>query len=170
MRKKNIEQNFLKMLFLFSIISLFKIVRKPPMKDWLIIFLFKGYISSIMDHLLTKRGYIKYPTKLFESFDVSFLYDYLLFPITCVFYNQVTKTSKKPMIFIKVLLFSIPMTIVEHLLEKNTTLVTFRRGWNSFHSFLSVTSTFLIVRGFIAMVRKADNTPVAENEAKGDPL
>ncbi|WP_176550936.1 CBO0543 family protein [Bacillus sp. AFS040349] len=164
MRKHQFEKNTLKFLLVFGLISIIKIIKKPPMKDWLIIFLFKGYISSIMDNLLIHRGYIKYPIKLFKSFDISFIYDYLLFPLSCVYYNQLTKSSSIPMIVLKVFYFSIPMAIVEHWLEVNTKLVKFKKGWNSLSSFASITITFLIVRTFIAFVRKADDTPVPKVE------
>jgi hypothetical protein len=157
------EKNTLRLLMVFGILSFVHLIRKPPAKDWLLIFLFKGYISSILDKLLVRKGYIKYPVKLFKCFDISFVFDYLIFPITCVYYNQVTKASSIGGILIKVLLFSIPMAIAEHWFEKNTKLIKFKKGWNTTLSFLSINITFLVVRAFIALVRKSDNTPVPEN-------
>ncbi len=161
--KKTFEKSVLWALFIFGIISFINLIRKPPAKDWLLIFLFKGFLASILDNLIVKKGYIKYPVKLFKSFDFSFIFDYVLYPITCVYYNQVTKKSNIFGIFFKVFYFSIPMTVTEHLLEKYTSLIKFKKGWNSFTSFYSLSITFLIARAFIAIVRKADNNPVPKN-------
>jgi hypothetical protein len=160
---KQFEKNFLRSLILFGIFSLFYLVRKPPVKDWLLIFLFKGFLSSILDNFIVKKGYIKYPVKLFDTFDFSFIFDYLLYPVTCVFYNQITKKSSIGGILFKTLYFSIPMSVTEHFLEKKTKLLEFKKGWNAGISFLSLTLTFLISRTFIAIVRKGNNTPVQEN-------
>lgn len=161
--KKNSEKNILIILLIFGTISLLYSIRKPPVKDWLLIFLFKGFLSSILDNLLVKKGYIKYPVRLFESFDYSFIFDYLIFPVTCLFYNQVTKKSDILEILIKSLYFSVPMGVAEYFLEKKTRLIKFKKGWNSVTSFLTLTITFLISRTFIAIVRKANNTPVPKN-------
>ncbi|MBM7652757.1 CBO0543 family protein [Neobacillus cucumis] len=161
--KHTLEKNILRALLIFGIISFINLIRKPPAKDWLLIFLFKGFLSSILDNIVVKKGYIKYPIKLFKSFDFSFIFDYLLYPITCVYYNQVTKKSNILGIVVKTFYFSIPMAVTEHLLEKKTSLLKFKKGWNSFTSFWTLSITFLISRAFIAIVRKANNSPVPKN-------
>nr|WP_323131901.1 CBO0543 family protein [Bacillus infantis] len=105
-----------------------------------------------------------YPVKLVKSFDVSFIFDYLLYPIACVYCNQVTRTSSLIGILMKALCFSLPMALVEHFFEKRTSLIKFKKGWNSLISFFSLTVTFLISRTFIAIIRKANNTPVPDNK------
>lgn len=162
MRNK-FEKNTLWFLLIFGCITFLNLVRKPPTKDWMIVFLFKGYLSSIIDKLLVRKGYIKYPVKLVKSFDISLIFDYLLYPVACVYYNQVTMKSNFFGIVSKVFYFSIPMAIVEHFFEKRTRLISFKKGWNSFISFLSLTITFYISRAFIAIIRKANNSPVPEN-------
>ena len=138
-------------------------MRKPPVKDWMLIFLFKGYLSSILDKLVVRKGYISYPVKLFKSFDISFIFDYLLYPIACVYYNQVTKSSNLFGILIKSLFFSVPMALVEHFFETRTSLINFKKGWNAFTSFYSMTFTFLTARTFIAIIRKLPNKQIPEN-------
>nr|WP_052738045.1 CBO0543 family protein [Bacillus sp. SA1-12] len=84
------EKTVLRVLTVIGTIGCIILMKKPPVKDWLLIFLFKGYLSSILDKLLVRTGYIKYPVNLFgKYFDISFIYDYLLFPISCVYYNQI---------------------------------------------------------------------------------
>lgn len=86
MSKQN-ELIFLRILFLFrfSIGALIQLFRKPPIKDWLIVFLLKSYIASLLDNIVVKKGFIKYPVRTFKLFDISVLFSYLIFPVTCVF-------------------------------------------------------------------------------------
>ncbi|MEK4670997.1 CBO0543 family protein [Niallia sp. FSL R7-0271] len=155
MSKRN-ELIFLRILFVVSIGFFLNLIRKPLLKDWLIIFLFKSYIASILDYLVVKKGYITYPVRIFKSFDISVLFSYLIFPVTCVYYNQATKNSKLPGILFKCLLFSLPSAVAEHFIEKHTKLVQYKKGWNSSFSFLSIAFTFLFVRTFISIVRKVE--------------
>ncbi|MBT2657922.1 hypothetical protein J7E81_22220 [Bacillus sp. ISL-18] len=158
--KHTLEKNILRALLIFGIISFINLMRKPPAKDWLLIFLFKGFISTLLDIIIVKKGYIKYPINLFKSFDISFIFDYLLYPINCVYYNQVTKKSNIFGIIVKSFFFTIPMAITEYFLEKKTSLIKFNNGWNSFTSFWTSSITLLMSRAFIAIVRKATNSPV----------
>lgn len=158
------EKSVLRILLILGSFGFIIIIKKPPVKDWLLIFFFKGYLSSILDKLLVRIGFIKYPVNLFgKYFDISFIFDYLLYPISCVYYNQLTRKSNFFGIVSKVFLFSVPMSLIEHWFEKKTQLIKFHKGWNTTKSFITMTLTFLIVRGFIALVRKANNKPVEEN-------
>lgn len=149
------EKNTLRILFILGIGTFFNLIRKPPMKDWIIIFLLKSYIASILDNLLVKKGYLKYPVNLFKTFDISALFSYLIFPISCIYFNQVTKQSTIKGILYKCLLFSLPSALAEHLLERNTKLIKYKRSWTSIHSFVSIFSTFLMVRFLMTLIRKA---------------
>ncbi|MFL6562680.1 MAG: CBO0543 family protein [Bacillus sp. (in: firmicutes)] len=148
------EKNILRLLFVFGIGTFFNLIRKPPLKDWLIIFLMKSYIATILDNLLVKKGYLKYPVNLFKTFDISVLFSYLIFPISCIYYNQITKNSSIIGIIIKCLLFSIPAAFAEGWLEKNTKLIKYKKSWTMLHSLASIASTFLIVRGLIVIIRR----------------
>ncbi|MFZ3589623.1 CBO0543 family protein [Bacillus sp. DJP31] len=151
------EKKLLRFLLVFGILSFINLMRKPPVKDWVIIFFLKGYIASILDKLVVRKNYITYPVKVFKSFDISFMFDYILFPIFCVYFNQVTEKSKITGIIAKLLLFSGSITVVESWLEKNTDVVKYKKNWNWVKTFSSLSITFLIVRmaiGFIRMYSK----------------
>jgi len=152
--RKQVEINILKSLFVIGITAFFNLLRKPPMKDWLIIFLLKSYIASFLDNIIVKKGYLKYPVNLFKIFDISVLFSYIIFPVTCIYFNQVTKNSSLFGILVKCLLFSIPSTIAEHFLEKKTKLIQYKRSWTSLHSFLSIAASFLGVRFLMALITK----------------
>lgn len=152
---RTFEKNVLRFLFVFGLISFFNLVRKPPVKDSLIIFFLKSYIASLLDTLTVKKGYVKYPVNLFKTFNISVLFSYLLFPITCVYYNQITKNSNIFGVILKVIYFSVPMTLVETWLEKNTKLIKYKKGWDWKHSFASISGTFLIVRLLMYVINRA---------------
>jgi hypothetical protein len=141
-------------LFIAGIFSFIYLLRKPPFKDWLMIFLLKGYLASILDNILVKRGYLKYPVTLFKTFDISVLFSYIIFPVTCIYFNQVTKNSGLLSIILKCILFSLPSAWAEHWIEKKTDLIKYKRSWTSFHSFASIASTFLAVRFLMGGIRK----------------
>jgi len=163
------QKTFLRLLFIFGLLLFLPLIRRKPskeMNEWLIVFFTKGYISSILDTIVYKKGYIKYPINLFKFFNISVLFSYLLYPLACVYFNQVTKNSNIIGILIKVLFFSVPMTIAEFLLERKTNLIKYCKGWNSIVSFITLTLTFLLVRGFMAAVRMLNKevVPVSSPE------
>ncbi|WNB91540.1 CBO0543 family protein [Bacillus sp. NEB1478] len=152
--KKQMEINILRSLFVISLVLFINLIRKPPIKDWLIIFLLKSYISSFLDTLLVKLGYLKYPVNLFKIFDISVLFSYLIFPVTCIYFNQMTQNSNIIGTFVKSLLFSAPSTIVEYLIERKTNLIKYKKSWTPIHSFASITATFLFVRLLMILINK----------------
>jgi len=163
------QKTFLRLLFIFGLLLFLPLIRRKPskeMNEWLIVFFTKGYISSILDTIVYKKGYIKYPINLFKFFNISVLFSYLLYPLACVYFNQVTKNSNIIGILIKVLFFSVPMTIAEFFLERKTNLIKYCKGWNSIVSFITLTLTFLLVRGFMAAVRMLNKevVPVSSPE------
>ncbi|MGG4166342.1 CBO0543 family protein [Rossellomorea vietnamensis] len=161
--RQRFEKNTLRFLMVLGLFMSFKLIRKPPTKDWMLIFLFKGYIASILDKLAVTKDKIIYPVNLFKWFDISFIFDYLLFPIVCVSYNQATKTSNVLGIIAKSFYFSVPMSIMEYFFETRTSLIKFKNGWNIYTSFITLNLTLIISRAFIALIRKSDNTIVPKN-------
>lgn len=155
--KRNVEENTLRALLAIGILAFYRLVRKPPVRDWLLIFFLKSYIASILDNLLVKKGYLKYPVSLFKTFDVSVIFSYLIFPVVCVYFNQVTRHSGIISILLKSVLFTAPSAAAEHWLERNTKLIKYKKNWTSTHSFVSIGSTFLLVRLVMGIIRKVAN-------------
>jgi hypothetical protein len=121
MRKQS-ELTILRTLFLLGIASFLNLIWKPP----IIIFLLKGYIASIFDAIFVKKGNLKYPVNLFKIFDISVVFSYLIFPVTCIYFNQVTKNSSMGGILFKCLLFSLPSAAAEHWIERKTNLIQYK--------------------------------------------
>ena len=151
------EINLIKFLYFFGISSFIYLIKKPLAKDWLLVFFIKSYYASLVDNLVVKRGYVQYPTRFPKQVKTSVLFDYILFPITCVFYNQLTKDSRIIQCLLKALYFSIPMTIAELWLEKNTRLIKYKNGWNWTTTFYSLSFSLLLVRFTMSVIRRIFN-------------
>jgi hypothetical protein len=135
--------------------SLFFLSRKNgQLKDWFLIFFIKTFVSTIFDGPLIKTKYIQYPHRyLPKLFDSNIVFLYILFPLSCVMYNQFTDKMKPLKSALSVILFSGPMTLVENWLEKNTKLVKYNKGWNGYITFSILSFTFLLVKGCIQGIR-----------------
>ncbi|OEF97094.1 CBO0543 family protein [Desulfuribacillus alkaliarsenatis] len=143
---------------------------KKPRKDWIIVFFLKGFISSIIALVAVSHKWMEFPRRLLQDiYESSILFDYIVFPALCVWYNQTTYNSKlKGIILQAFVLYSLPMTVLEWWLEKNTNLIKYNK-WTWMHTYLSLAITFLFVRGFMAVVRRfSDNRETSEQvNAKG---
>ncbi|MBT2639762.1 CBO0543 family protein [Bacillus sp. ISL-39] len=139
--------------------SLFFLSRKKgDVKDWFLIFFIKTFVSTIFDGPIVKRKYVKYPHRyLPKLFDSNIVFLYILFPLACVMYNQFTYKMQPVKEVLSVFLFSGPMTVLEHWLEKKTNLVTYRKGWNSFITFSVLSFTFFLVNRTIKLIRMIDH-------------
>ncbi|MBT2710797.1 hypothetical protein J7I91_22980 [Pseudomonas sp. ISL-84] len=120
----------------------------------------------MMDGPVIKRKYLQYPHRYFPKlFDSNIVFLYILFPLSCVMYNQFSYKMKPLKTILSVFLFSGPMTLFENWLEKNTGLVKYNKGWNSYITFTVLSFTFLLVKGCIEGIRfldkKMDNSSMA---------
>jgi hypothetical protein len=150
--KNKIETNILRGLFLFGFVAFFQLISKPPMKDWVIVFLLKSYVATFMDTIVVRNGFIKYPVTLFKSFDISVIFSYLLFPITCVYFNQLSRNSRFTGMLLTCTAFSLPMALTEHFLERKTNLIDYKKNWNWIYSLSSIFITFIGVRSLYKLI------------------
>jgi len=132
----------------------FLLRRKGQLKDWFLVFFIKTLVSTLIDGPVIKRKFLKYPYRYFpKSFDSNIIFLYLLFPLSCVMYNQFTYKAKALKTFLSVFLFSGPMTLLENWLEKHTHLVKYSKGWNGYITFIVLSTTFLVVKGSVGSIR-----------------
>ncbi|MDP4084424.1 MAG: CBO0543 family protein [Bacillota bacterium] len=149
-------------LTLFGIILLPVGLKRKPRKDWIIVFLLKTLISSFVGNVIAATKTLEFPVRLFpKAFKSSVLYDILLFPLLCLFYNQTTYKSKLIGIISQEFMYSLPMTWIEIILEKKTNLIKYN-SWKWYYTLFSLTGTFLLVRGVIGYIRKITLTEPAE--------
>lgn len=137
--------------------SMFFWMLRSPIKDWLITFLLKSVITAITDCFIIAADLLDYPVRFFpKAFHTNIVFDFLVFPTLCVFYNITTEHSKLKSILVQALFYSIPVTLLELWAEKNTELIHYKH-WNAFVTLITLIATFLLVRGAIAIVRKVDS-------------
>lgn len=149
------EKRLLRIFFGIGLLLLPFAFKRVRLKDWLLVFFLKGYLSSFIGTVIVKNKNIKYPIRIFpEYFRISILFDYFLFPLLCVFYNRTSLRTKPILTFIQAFLYSVPITIIEFFLEKYTDLIEYRKSWNWLITYVTLTITFLIVRVFISATRR----------------
>ncbi|MGD7022366.1 hypothetical protein FZC79_16000 [Rossellomorea vietnamensis] len=131
---------------------------KQPFKDWLIVFLVSVIGNSTIDRYLVTQGYLKYTIRpLREKVKIHLPFDYIHYPLMLLYYNQWTLNSKPAGIIFKMFPFVIPQVVMETIAERKTDLITWRKGWTWYHSFISLVLKLLICRGIISLVRIINN-------------
>ncbi|RSL31504.1 hypothetical protein D7Z54_20615 [Salibacterium salarium] len=133
------------------------VIRKPPRKDWIIVYLYNAITNIMVDCLLTKHNVIKYPVRFLANlFRTQILFDLLVYPTLTVVYNQVTYKDKPLDSFFKLFYFTIPMIIVETWAERKTKLIRWNRGWEWYHTFIGFTLKSFHTRLLMGLLRKMD--------------
>jgi hypothetical protein len=144
-------------ILVLSIATMFYVFSKPPVKDWVIVFFLKGFLSILCDTYFVAKGWLSYPVRFWpDTFETTILFAVLAYPLLCVIYNQTSYKSSLSGILIQAVLYSIPPTIFESWAAANTQLVKFH-NWTWYYSFLFFLSTFLAVRAAIALIRTYSN-------------
>jgi hypothetical protein len=139
---------------ILSIGAMIYALSKPPLKDWIIVFFVKGFISLISNSFFVAYGLLSYPIRFFPNvFPTTIVFDMLAYPMLCVLYNQTTYKSSLKGILLQGILYSAGATLFECWAEQYTELITFHR-WEWYHSFLFFVATFLAVRAILALIRK----------------
>lgn len=151
------------------------LLRKGSAKDFFLVFLFKAVVSSLIDTPIAKKKIVQYPKRYFRNtFNINIVFDYLVFPLACVIYSQLTKKANTLKTILSVFLLSVPMTILEEILERNTRLVKYSNKWSWFHTLFYLTVTFWSSRFFVAAIKLIDqyreSDEGADNKEKSDSL
>ena len=147
------EQIITVVSFVVALLLLIFAVDWRYFRDWIVIFLYKSVLDYTWGGPVVKQNLLEYPVRLLpQFFETSILFDYWVFPVLCVLYNQVTrKRGFWPIIFYA-LLFSAGMTAIEYPIEVYTDLIRYIK-WSWFTTFYTLTLTFLSSRIFIAFYR-----------------
>ncbi|WP_332307634.1 CBO0543 family protein [Cytobacillus praedii] len=126
------------------------------MRENLVVFFSKGVLATLVDAYVVGTKRVAYPVRPFPSiFKTNLIYDILFFPILSVIWVKISYNDRLPMILLKSLLFSVPMSIGQWYFEKNTKLFKWEK-WSIFHTFGSVCFTLFTIRGFVGLIKKID--------------
>ncbi|SFE96706.1 CBO0543 family protein [Alteribacillus iranensis] len=148
------DRSILRFITVISLSGLALLFKKGSVKDWFLVFLFKSLLSTFLDIPVTEKRLVKYPVRYFPKyFKTNIVFDYILFPLTCVIYSQITYKWKPIQAILGVFLLSVPMTVAEEILNKKTNLIQYGKKWNWTNSFSYLTATFLASRFFITGIR-----------------
>ncbi len=151
------------------------LLRKGSIKDFFLIFLFKSVVSSLIDTPIVKKKLVQYPYRYFKnSFKINIVFDFLIFPLVCVIYSKLTNKADTLKTVLTVFLLSVPMTIIEEILERKTRLVKYSNKWSWFHTLAYLTVTFWSSRLFISSLSFLEQYRESDEEsnknAESDPL
>ncbi|MGN7485599.1 CBO0543 family protein [Priestia megaterium] len=158
MKGHRFEKQFLRSLFILNVGLLIPILfRRPPIKDWLLVYLFNASTNSIIDYFLTLHNIVTYPVRfLGKTTKIHVLFDLLLYPTFTVLYNQMTEKDKPLSIFYKLVALVIPLFFIEFWAVRRTDLIKWKKGWNWYHTFSGIILKSLVTRSLIAIIRKIE--------------
>lgn len=148
-----LERFILRAFLVFGLISLPFRFSKEPVKDWAIVFFSTAYFATFLSKILIKESRLKHPIRLLPKyFQTSVLYDMLIFPLYCVWFNQSIYRSKISGMIGKALLYSGSHTCIEYFLEKKTDLIVWKK-WTWLHNMSSLTLMLLGSRGILSLLK-----------------
>ncbi|MCT8138718.1 hypothetical protein H1D32_13800 [Anaerobacillus sp. CMMVII] len=153
MKKKRIPYYFLTLTTIVGLALLPFAIVKRSFKDWMIVYLVSFIGNYFSDKYLVTKGYLKYPKKLFPKYKIHLPFDFIHYPLMLLYYNQWTLNSKPIGNFTKLFPLIIPQVIIETIAEKKTKLITWKKGWSWYHSFISLMLKMLICRNIISVIR-----------------
>ncbi|MED3575332.1 CBO0543 family protein [Cytobacillus praedii] len=150
------EKKLLNLLFGLCICTVPFLFKGEKMRENLVVFFSKGVLATLVDAYVVGSKRVAYPVRPFpQIFKTNLIYDILFFPILSVIWVKISYNDRLPMILLKSLLFSVPMSIGQWYFEKNTKLFKWEK-WSIFHTFGSVCFTLFTIRGFVGLIKKID--------------
>jgi hypothetical protein len=130
--------------------------RGLKMRENLVIFFAKGVIATLIDAYVVAKKWVDYPVRPFPKiFKTNIVYDMLFFPILSVIWVKMSYNDNWVKIILKSLIFSIPMSLGQWYLERNSSLFKWNK-WSPLHTFGSVNFTLFIIRGMVGMLKMFD--------------
>jgi hypothetical protein len=151
------ERIILWALLLVGITLLIFSLRKPFIKDWILIFLLNAYLSTFIGVLVVEENMLEYPIRFLGNFFTSsLLYEYLLFPVACIYFYQKTYNSSFKGIFLYCLMFTSGLTVIEVLFERYTDLIEYHT-WTWKHTFISTFILMFFIRIIMQLINQKES-------------
>ncbi|NGQ96730.1 hypothetical protein G3578_16315 [Brevibacillus sp. SYP-B805] len=143
-------------LLIIGMVLLFISLRKPLIKDMVLVYLMKGYISSFFGIIVAEEKWVEYPVRfLGQYFKTSIIFEYFLYPIMCVYLYRTSYRSSFLGIIVQCALYASAMTILEVVCEKYTNLVKYHT-WTWMYSFLTIFLLSFMVRMLMQWINKRE--------------
>lgn len=148
------ERIILWSLLIMGISLLFFSLRKPVIKNWILIFLLASYFSTFLGVLVVEEKMLEYPIRFLSNyFTSSLIYEYLLFPVVCIYFYQTTYHSRFLNIVLQCILYTIVLTIIEVLFERYTELIEYHT-WTWLHTYISTFILMMFIRILLQLLNK----------------
>ncbi|MDR7002118.1 CBO0543 family protein [Neobacillus niacini] len=157
------ERKLLNLLLSLCIASLPFLFKGTKMRENLVIFFSKGVLATLIDAYVVGTKKIEYPVRpIPKIFKTNIIYDMLFFPLLSVIWAKISYNDKFLKILLKSLIFSVPMSIGQWFMEKNTRLFKWNK-WSPFHTFASVSFTLFTIRGLVGLLKIVDRFKGKQN-------
>lgn len=152
------EKKMLYGLFTLCLLSSPFILKGSKLRESLIVFFSKGVVSTLIDTYVVANKRVVYPVRPFpEIFKTNIMFDMLFFPLLSVIWVKQTYHDGLGKILLKSLTWSVPMSVTQLYLVKNTRLIHWKK-WSPFHTFGYVSFTLFLIRGLVALVKGMDKS------------
>jgi hypothetical protein len=150
------EKKLLNLVLAMSIVYFPFLFRGSKMRENLVVFFSKGVLATLIDAYVVGTKRIEYPVRpLPKIFKTNIIFDMLFFPILTVIWVKLSYNDNLGKIFLKSLVFTVPMTIAQWYFEKKSGLFKWKK-WTPFHTLGVCTSTMFTIRGFVELLKKLD--------------
>lgn len=146
-----------------SIASFAFLFRGSKIRENLVVFFSKGILATLIDAYVVGTKRIEYPVRpLPKIFKTNIIFNMLFFPILSVIWVKLSYNDKLGKILLKSLIFSVPFSIAQWYLEKNSRLFKWKK-WTLLHTFGSCSFTLFTIRGFVGLLKKLDKQKGHQN-------
>lgn len=143
-------------LLIIGISLLLSSLRKPPIKNWILIFLLASCFSTFIGVLVVEEKMLEYPVRFLSNyFRSSLLYEYLLFPVVCIYFYQTTYRSRYPNMVLQCILYTTVLTIIEFFLERYTELIKYHT-WTWIYTFISTFLLMMFIRFLMQLINRKE--------------
>ena len=149
----HLEQGLMVIFTMIAFYVLFFMIDWQYFSEWVVIILFKCLIDILWGSAVVSQKMIEYPVRLLAPYyETCIFFELWIFPVACLWYNQITRKRGLIGIICYALLFSAIMTAIEYPIEKYTQLLHYIR-WSWVTTFYTLTLAFIISRSFIGFYR-----------------
>lgn len=139
----------LNFIWLATIGLLFKYIQKDKIRQGILAFLYKQFVTWMFGLLVVEKGLIKYPIRFFSKANKSsFSFEYFIYPSMCAIFNVNYPENKNRFIrFLYIIFHTGILTFGEVLAERYTNLIKYIK-WKWYWSFITIGLTYYSSRLF----------------------
>lgn len=107
-------------------------IKKPPFKQWLMLYFVSSSIAVFLDTLFVDMGLYEFEFDLLPYTDISDVFDYIVYPIIVVWMAYWTYRMKWWQTVLIIILLSFGLALFENWLEVNTELIIYHHwSWET---------------------------------------